>query len=323
MKFRFKAARGASEEIELNNNRTEKGPEAVTHGLRFVSLQAFLSVCLVLALVGGSYAWFTNNRNNGQQITSITSDDLDFAMAEFHVVRANIQYLYDENDPARILNIKTDDKGMVLLDERIPFEDISGELISLNPYDSIFDNNRYSPVYIKVRLKGKKISEHARVLMTLTCSGNTVIDSDGMVATEMSNFMNVRTAQIAALNGVESPEGIFDGAADFDAWTVKDPGSAGAAGDGWTWLEYSGSGRSTAVTTAVKPAELTVDLGTGYTVTGEDNDEAVFFFELDYNEKLVQAYLNSRLGKKAGRLNQSDLVSVNGDITRINFTIAD
>ena len=57
MEFDIKEAGAVSEETELNNIEKAAVSKTVRSGIRMSTFQIFLTVCIGLALAGGSFAW--------------------------------------------------------------------------------------------------------------------------------------------------------------------------------------------------------------------------------------------------------------------------
>jgi|GEM_PF-7079299 len=320
MEFMPEEAVKAPEEIELNSEeiaavKAVVAAKVAKSGPRYITLQAFLTVCLVLALVGGTFAWYSKNRQVKDGATMLQSDTLTFAIIGMNTYHANTQYEFD--DEGMIKYIKIGANGEILLDENIPYEDLGSSVVKLNPYDSIFYNNDYTKIFLRVRVKGDDIASGAAITVSLTCSESAIkMNGSNTIAQHMSNFLNVRWAQIAEAEAENiTPQQAYTAAKNYSGWQ----GPAGVNDtdiNGYRYLDYAGVGRDTSVSTTEKNTTLSFDIPKGYRLAEGTDDEAVFFIELDYNPNLVQAYLNS-MSASSGRLFASDLIPVSGDLLEI------
>lgn len=333
MKFRFKAAHGPSEELELNNKAEEKtGPKAVQHGPRLLSLQVFLTVCLTLTLVGGSFAWFSNNRQVADGATMLQSDEIKFAMTEYNVYKKPIEI------EDGVINTVNDE--VVAL----PALDLGANLIELNPYDSVFERNEYTPVYIKIKMSGANLKRSGSKLFIylkadgLVSDGQYYYPGNTSIDTNMSNIVSVKWA-----NGAVGGDFFIDSESETTEEIyakLNDPDSGLGWSSAYTYLVPSGFGRDTTVvsgTSINQPAlgtgasiktdngtykQLCIEVGDGFDVIG---DEAMLLLRIDYDSSLVQAYLNSRKQSNAARLGSTEVIDFIGDMSlvRVDCSVPD
>ncbi len=335
MELRPEAAGAVAAEIELNNEEIAAVKAAVAknlvkHGPRYVSLQAFLTVCLVLALVGGTFAWYSNNRQVKDGATQLVSDPVEFAMTEFNVYKK----------PVQISNgaIVTDLDGKILTETA---EDLGARLIDLNPYDSVFENNEYTPVYVRIKMNGNELVKPNTTIKVYLIATGPVTSPGGLyyfsegdaMDTNISNIVSVKWA-----SGISGGSQIID-TSDGDLDRIYAELNATTASISWSeaqsYLVPSGFGRYTTVQTGT--SINSPGFATGASITDGDNGakikllcieikpgefevigaDTVILLKIDYEPRLVQAYLNSRKQSNAARLGSTEVIDFTGDMTLI------
>ncbi len=329
MELRPEAAGAVAAEIELNNEeiaaiKAVVAAKAAKSRPRYISLQAFLTVCLVLALVGGTFAWYSNNRQVKEGATQLQSDSIEFSMSEFNVYKKPVQI----EDGA----IVTDQDGNILTEQA---EDLGARLIDLNPYDSVFENNEYTPVYIRIKMTGKELTKpqtSIKVYLTaigpVTSPAGLFYYSEGSaIDTNISNIVAVKWA-----SGVDNGSQIVD-TSDGDLERIYAELNAKDANfwsSACTYLVPEGFGRYTSVGTGSsiespgyapgasisegkKVLCIEIDPGEFETIDAD----TVILLKIDYEPRLVQAYLNSRKQSNAARLGSTEVIDFTGDMTLV------
>ncbi len=334
MEFRPEEAVKAPEEIELNSEeiaavKAVVAAKVAKSGPRYISLQAFLTVCLVLALVGGTFAWYSKNRQVQDGATMLQSDPIEFAMSEFNVYKKPI--------------LIEDGVVMTVNDQVVPLDaiDLGADTIELNPYDSVFDRNEYTPIYIKIKTGGASLKAGKKLVIYLNAKGpvSTVTSpsaveyfyypGSGSIDTNVSNIVKVQWA-----SGIINGDFVVDSLSQTpdEIYTALNSSTSGITWqEPYTYLVPAGYGRNTTVvsgTSIENPgfgpgASVQTDDGVYKQLCVEISDfqlvgnETMLLLKIDYDSKLVQAYLNSRKQSNAARLGSTEVIDFTGDMTLI------
>ena len=255
---------------------------------------ALLAVGVGAAAAALTGAWYASNRQTGQEALKITSDTTEISLLDFRVYRG-------------VLSTGEDGKPVVTPE----IADTSKGAAAMNNFDSVIGNNEDTAVFFRLTISGEKVKAKEPITVTVDCK-----ETDRKAAS-LSNIVTLQVAPLTADN-VETL-----GTA-TDAETVYNACKSMTWGDKQSFFTDipTPAGRYTAFDSDTKKnTEVTFTVSDYALVGGGDDESAVIFLKVDYDQGLVEAYLNAHSNNISGRLNKKVTEKFGDDIEKIGLSV--
>lgn len=255
---------------------------------------ALLAVGVGAAAAALTGAWYASNRQTGQEALKITSDTTEISLLDFRVYRG-------------VLSTGEDGKPVVTPE----IADTSKGAAAMNNFDSVIGNNEDTAVFFRLTISGEKVKAKEPITVTVDCK-----ETDRKAAS-LSNIVTLQVAPLTAGN-VETL-----GTA-TDAETVYNACKSMTWGDKKSFFTDipKPAGRYTAFASDTKKNTEVTFTVSDYALVGEEDDEsAVIFLRVDYDQGLVEAYLNAHSNNISGRLNKTVTEKFGDDIEKIGLSV--
>jgi hypothetical protein len=279
----------------MKENEMKKKLFPVQLGLRGkLAALALLAVGVGAAAAALTGAWYASNRQTGQEALKITSDTTEISLLDFRVYRG-------------VLSTGEDGKPVVTPE----IADTSKGAAAMNNFDSVIGNNEDTAVFFRLTISGEKVKAKEPITVTVDCK-----ETDRKAAS-LSNIVTLQVAPLTAGN-VETL-----GTA-TDAETVYNACKSMTWGDKKSFFTDipKPAGRYTAFASDTKKNTEVTFTVSDYALVGEEDDEsAVIFLRVDYDQGLVEAYLNAHSNNISGRLNKTVTEKFGDDIEKIGLSV--
>ena len=287
------------------------------------------SVGFVLMLIAVSVvtfatvAWYMYSRLSSQQELAIKSDTTDLALAGCGLYYGELQT--EGADAGKYV-------GKLVTDP--------DTLSYMNDYDAVIGRNEDTAVFLCLTLSGANVKEGKDITVTLN-RANKAEDDEDYIPTDETGFKytetnkdkhwttdkvslyisNIITAQIMQIDTTGT-----SGSAALDMTDDDAVYQACKAAD-WSNQEVrsfitpipTAEGSKTKLDSDAEKLNSLAFTLNGYTPLETGGDTAVFFLKLDYNQALIEVYLNDNLTQLSGRLNQTVTERFIGDISSITI----
>ena len=254
---------------------------------------ALLAVGVGAAAAALTGAWYASNRQTGQEALKITSDTTEISLLDFRVYRG-------------VLSTGEDGKPVVTPE----IADTSKGAAAMNNFDSVIGNNEDTAVFFRLTISGEKVKAKEPITVTVDCK-----ETDRKAA----SLSNIVTLQVAPLTANVETLGTAT-----DAETVYNACKSMTWGDKKSFFTDipKPAGRYTAFASDTKKNTEVTFTVSDYALVGEEDDEsAVIFLRVDYDQGLVEAYLNAHSNNISGRLNKTVTEKFGDDIEKIGLSV--
>ena len=255
---------------------------------------ALLAVGVGAAAAALTGAWYASNRQTGQEALKITSDTTEISLLDFRVYRG-------------VLSTGEDGKPVVTPE----IADTSKGAAAMNNFDSVIGNNEDTAVFFRLTISGEKVKAKEPITVTVDCK-----ETDRKAAS-LSNIVTLQVAPLTADNvgtlGTATDAETVYNACKSMTWGDKQSFFTAIPTPAGRFTEFdSGTEKNTEVTFTVSDYAL---------VGGGDDESAVIFLRVDYDQGLVEAYLNAHSNNISGRLNKTVTEKFGDDIEKIGLSV--
>ena len=311
--------RKANNSIDNNKENDKTSSCAVWQRIGFKTYIVIVVLVAIISGAWGSYSWYKANREAGETHTQIISDSIDMAIDHYSF------YKVDESTK----ELDVDGKTVIYTGFKTT-SDVDNHYIE---YDSVFQRNSFTPIYLCVVLSGERFesgekpSLSVRFLRTGTSLNGNTTDANGLeyitgdnigkISEFESNILTISSTQgSASLNAQTDPNVIYPALnASSTVWSSEQSFFSGlpVARGRKTVLTDTGLSTGTPLTKS-DTAEVLLT-SNDYTVT---DGKAYLYFKLDYHQALVECYVNKQFGTVI-RLGGEQTVNTefDGDISSI------
>ena len=256
---------------------------------------ALLAVGVGAAAAALTGAWYASNRQTGQEALKITSDTTEISLLDFRVYRG-------------VLSTGEDGKPVVMPE----IADTSKGAAAMNNFDSVIGNNEDTAVFFRLTISGEKVKAKEPITVTVDCK-----ETD-RTAASLSNIVTLQVAPLTADN-------VKTLGTATDAETVYNACKSMTWGDKQSFFTAipTPAGRFTKFDSDTKKNTEVTFTVSDYALVGEEDDEsAVIFLRVDYDQGLVEAYLNAHSKDNiSGRLNKTVTEKFGDDIEKIGLSV--
>lgn len=256
---------------------------------------ALLAVGVGAAAAALTGAWYASNRQTGQEALKITSDTTEISLLDFRVYRG-------------VLSTGEDGKPVVMPE----IADTSKGAAAMNNFDSVIGNNEDTAVFFRLTISGEKVKAKEPITVTVDCK-----ETD-RTAASLSNIVTLQVAPLTADN-------VKTLGTATDAETVYNACKSMTWGDKQSFFTAipTPAGRFTKFDSDTKKNTEVTFTVSDYALVGEGDDDAsaVIFLKVDYDQGLVEAYLNAHSNNISGRLNKTVTEKFGDDIEKIGLSV--